>query len=63
MASPPSMRSWAERSRAQRHCRAAPVLVRVGVEKVLLRAGQEHEFRRDAGRRLTRRSVSPASVR
>jgi len=55
------MRSWAERSRAQRHCRAAPVLVRVGVEKVLLRAGQEHEFRRDA--RLTRRSVSPASVR
>jgi len=25
------------------------VLVRVGVEKVLLRAGQEHEFRRDAG--------------
>lgn len=61
MASPPSMRSWAERSRAQRHCRAAPVLVRVGVEKVLLRAGQEHEFRRDA--RLTRRSVSPASVR
>lgn len=28
---------------------AAPVLVRVGVEKVLLRAGQEHEFRRDAG--------------
>ncbi|MEY9774903.1 HAD family hydrolase [Arthrobacter sp. MW3 TE3886] len=28
---------------------ASPVLVRVGVEKVLLRAGQEHEFRRDAG--------------
>ena len=28
---------------------AAPVLVRVGVEKVLLRAGQEHEFRRAAG--------------
>jgi trehalose/maltose hydrolase-like predicted phosphorylase len=27
---------------------AAPVLVRVGGEKVLLRAGQEHEFRRDA---------------